>query len=241
VRCSAKIIFFSDTHLLPEDHRKSQLVEGFIRDICSTADTVFIVGDLFEFFYGHKGYIYPWYKGVVGALKSITGAGTTVYLIEGNHEFNTGSLEELGGIRCAPEVSLDIDGKMAYITHGDGFTGPFMRKILKSRLVYSLMELFGPELTWRIAMSCRVFLSNRNKHANPGVGERFRTYAATKFAEGYDIVILAHSHHPDHIGYDTPEGRKTYLNTGDFVEYGNYVEYTTRDGFSMKHYLSPRH
>ena len=64
-----RAVFFSDVHLVQEDTDKTELVQGFLKDCCADADMIFILGDLFEFYHGYDGYIYPWYKGVIDALK----------------------------------------------------------------------------------------------------------------------------------------------------------------------------
>ena len=67
-----KIVFFSDTHLCRDFTEKTRSVEAFIKDVCTGADMVFLVGDIFEFYHGYKGYIYPWYQGIADALKGVT-------------------------------------------------------------------------------------------------------------------------------------------------------------------------
>ena len=107
-----KCIFFSDTHLAREDHARHVFVTTFIKEICTNADMVFILGDLFEFYHGYDGYIYPWYKNVIDALRDIALRGTAVYHIEGNHEFEMGPFfSSYTGLTCARNLTIEIDGK----------------------------------------------------------------------------------------------------------------------------------
>jgi UDP-2,3-diacylglucosamine hydrolase len=230
-----RIVFFSDTHLFKESADRTDIVEAFLKDECTKADMVFLVGDLFEFYHGYKGYIYPWFRGVAEAVKAIAKRGKTVYFVEGNHEFGLGRyFQAYTGAVCVSEVAIDIDGKRTFVAHGDGFEGGILRTILKSHVISTVMDLFGPRLTWVIAMKARTFLSKREKPFNPKVAERFRGYARRKFNEGYDAVVLAHSHMPDKMEEDSKGRGKVYLNTGDFFANGTYATYETGKGFEVK-------
>jgi UDP-2,3-diacylglucosamine hydrolase len=229
-----KIVFFSDTHLDRTHTRKTELVERFIREVCPEGDIIFLLGDIFEFYHGFS-YVYPWYQGVVGALRDLTAQGKTVYFLEGNHEFDMGShFQTYAGVKCAESVSIDVDGKRLIATHGDEFAGGAVRTILKSRLIAGVMDFLGPRLTWRGAMMARIFLSKGSKPYKGGSAGRFRGYAQKKFDEGYDVVVLAHSHAADMMETGSGENKKIYLNTGDFFADSSYVVYETSTGYELR-------
>ncbi len=214
-----------------------RLVKGFINDVCENADKIFVLGDLFEFYHGYEGYIYPWYADIIGSLKRLVEKGKEVYLLEGNHEFEMGEFfENHTGIACAKELAVDIEGRRTYIAHGHRFDRFCLGNILKSPFIYAVMDRFGPALTWKIAMAMRIFLSRKQKPYNAKVKEAFRRYARQKQDEGFDAVVLAHSHMPDHAFLAGGDREKVYVNTGDFIEHGSYVEYATGEGFQLRHY-----
>jgi UDP-2,3-diacylglucosamine hydrolase len=232
-----KLIFFSDTHLTDRSFDKMGHVRDFLNDVCGDADKVFVLGDLFEFYHGYDGYIYPWYADIVGSLKRLVENGKEVYLLEGNHEFGMGEFFQTHtGIVCAKEMAVDIEGKRTYIAHGHRFDRFCLGNILKSPFIYAVMDRFGPVLTWKIAMAMRIFLSKKQKPYSVKVKEAFRRYARQKHDEGYDVVVLAHSHMPDRTPPVGVGKEKVYLNTGDFIEHGSYVEYTTGEGFQLRRY-----
>ena len=72
-----KAIFFSDAHIDKNDTQKISFVEKFIDDVCSDADIVFILGDLFEFYHGYEGYIFPWYRSITESFKTLVEKGKT--------------------------------------------------------------------------------------------------------------------------------------------------------------------
>jgi UDP-2,3-diacylglucosamine hydrolase len=198
---------------------------------------VFILGDLFEFYHGYDGYIYPWYKSVVDALRDITLRGTAVYHIEGNHEFDMGPfLSSYAGLTCAKKLTVEIDGKKMFLSHGDEITNAALRTILKSSVTYAVMNALGPAVSWKVAMACRIFLSKRRRVYSQKVRDAFRTYAKRKLDEGYHAVVFAHTHMPDLIEYGHGDAKKIYLNTGDLIENLSYGEYITASGFAIKTY-----
>ncbi len=232
-----KCIFFSDAHLTRRDRDRHALVKRFIKDVGASADMLFLVGDLFEFYHGYDGYIYPWYKEIIDSLREVTAQGKAVYHIEGNHEFNMGPfLSSYARIVCVKELTIEIDGMKVYLSHGDQMANALLRTILKSPVTYSVMDFLGPVPTWNIAMACSLFLSKRRRTYSQKVRDAFRAHAKRKLDEGYQAVILAHTHMPDLVEYDDAKTKKVYLNTGDLIEYLSYGEYITGEGFSLRTY-----
>jgi UDP-2,3-diacylglucosamine pyrophosphatase LpxH len=95
------------------------------------------------------------------------------------------------------------------------------------------MDLLGPERTWRIAMRLGRRLSKKRKIYDERVRARFERYGKEKLREGYDAVVIAHSHIADIENYDMDGKKKTYMNTGDLVASHTYGSYTTGVGFSL--------
>ncbi|HBE44676.1 MAG TPA: hypothetical protein DDW17_04280 [Deltaproteobacteria bacterium] len=232
-----KIIFFSDTHLTRDNADRKQYVRRFIQDVCETVDTIVILGDLFEFYHGYNGYIYPWFEDIINDLKALTNKGKSVFFLEGNHEYHMGEFfESYTGVKTARNFSINIDGKKTFISHGDEIFRNYLVRWLRSPFMNRLMDYCSPVLLWNLAMFGSLFLSDREKHYNEKVKNRFREFALKKIGEGYDTVILGHSHMADMIEYESDKGKKLYVNTGDFIQYASYLEYTSEAGFVIKYY-----
>lgn len=207
----------------------------FIADYCVDADMIFILGDLFEFYHGYDDYIYPWFNPVAGALKDLAARGKIIYFLEGNHEFSMGKyFGDHTGVKCARELTIEIDGKKVYAAHGDGLSRFSLARFLKRPFFYGLMDRLGPAATWNIAMLMHPLLSRRRKGHSEAVRGAFRAFAQTKFSEGYDVVLLAHSHIPDVFEANDGAAEKIYLNTGDLVTSESFVFYETSSGFSLR-------
>ena len=84
--------------------------------------------------------------------------------------------------------------------------------------------------------SARIFLSNKKKPYNNKAFNLFREYALKKFNDGYDVVVLGHSHMADKFEHQSGGGIKQYFNTGDIIRHCSYVEYNSATGFELKRY-----
>lgn len=232
-----RAVFFSDVHLVQEDVQKTEVIQGFLKDCCDGADMVFVLGDLFEFYHGYDGYIYPWYKSVTDALKELTEKGKRVFFLEGNHEFGMGSFfEGYTGITCGRDMTILLDDKKVFLSHGDALNFFCLGRVLKSRLIYIVMDILGPALTWRAANVAGFFLSRKVKPYREKIKDIFRENARKKLDEGYDAVVYGHSHIADTVEFNEEGKKKIYLNTGDFGKSCNYVLYDSAIGFTQERY-----
>jgi predicted phosphodiesterase len=143
-------------------------------------------------------------------------------------------IEATTGIICSRATSLEIEGNRTFLCHGDSLVSPLLPALIKTRPILSIMDKLGPALTWRVAMLFRIILSKKQKPYNTRAKRALREHAKKKFAEGYDVVVFGHSHVADRVEYGPGKGKRLYLNTGDLSRYGNYVEYTSAEGFQMR-------
>jgi UDP-2,3-diacylglucosamine pyrophosphatase LpxH len=133
-------------------------------------------------------------------------------------------------------LTLNIDDKRVFLSHGDTVPRWPLHRLLKSRLVYAVMDYIGPERAWRIAMLVRRLLSGRPRPRSEKVLALYRKYGKKKLEEGYDAVILAHSHLEDLERHESNGAEKTYMNTGNLIASYTYGEYITGKGFALKTY-----
>jgi len=229
-----KAIFFSDAHLTNNTSARAQTLIDSVRTATRDADMVFILGDLFEFYHGFDGYIYPFYQDVADLLRELA-SRIPVYFLEGNHEFDMGRFfVSYTGVQCARSLDISLDGMRVSISHGDEYSSPLIRMIVKSSFVRWCMDTFGPRATWRVAMLCRIFLSKKHKPFDEKVRNKYRERARHRLETGYDVVIMAHSHIADFLEYSENGRKKTYMNTGDMVSAPTFGIYETGKGFSLR-------
>ena len=71
---------------------------------------------------------------------------------------------------------------------------------------------------------------------SPEIIDRMRVFAERKFYEGFDAVILAHSHLPEAITMKKGKGEGDYFNVGNWMQDFSYLRYNEKSGFSLEYY-----
>ena len=210
-----------------------------------------ILGDLFEFFFGFQGpsSAVPFidYLPVLEGLQSLDRQGIQIKYFEGNHDFFLHSFfsEKFGmKVEVYPEGHEEhLAGKRVFVSHGD-LSNPKMweyrafRKIIKNRWTYRLIQIIGPSVTCRVAQK----LSDRSYHkhhtdlpSSPPLS--FKAFAHKKFLEGFDMVILGHSHFPEEVVESIHERRCLYYNVGDWMVHRSFLRFTPPEYFKLDRYL----
>ena len=138
-----KIYFLSDFHLGAPDAagslvREKKLIR-FLEEIRSTAEAIFIVGDIFDFWYEYKTVVPKGYVRLLGKLAELTDAGIPIHVFVGNHDmWMSGYFEKELNIPVYHEPkTFSWNNKSFLIGHGDGL-GPgdhgykFIKKIFRN-------------------------------------------------------------------------------------------------------------
>jgi UDP-2,3-diacylglucosamine hydrolase len=243
-----KIYFASDFHLGVPTHEASVLREkrvcSWLEDIRHDAAEIFLVGDIFDFWYEHK-YTIP--KGSVrlqGKIAEITDAGIPVHFFTGNHDLWMKDYfqEELGVTVSHEPVTRTFNGKTFYIGHGDGLgPGDGWYKVLKSiftnRACQWLFSRLHPNLSFYIARrssrrsrhitgdSDREFLGKENEWLYQYAAEYLKNHKV-------DYFVFGHRHLP--LDLRLP-GNTRYINLGDWISYNTYAVFDGQD-LSLKTY-----
>lgn len=245
-------IFVSDAHFTGRERGE---MESFIRFVDlerQRMDHLFILGDFFEFLFGFKRAVkrrsFPFreYLPVLEHLRELNREGVQITYVEGNHDFCLdGFFSEYFGM----EVEVDpagreesIGGKRAYVAHGD-LSNPkqqayrIFRRLLKNRWSYGFIQWVGPRLARNVARILSEISYQRShesalRHPPPA----FRAFAHQKFMEGFDVVILGHSHFPE-TAEESIDGRKClYFNVGDWALRQSFLRFTPPDRFQLERF-----
>ncbi|BCA79437.1 UDP-2,3-diacylglucosamine diphosphatase [Desulfuromonas sp. AOP6] len=233
-----KDIFLADAHLLnPADSNYQRLLH-FLESEGAGIRTLYLLGDIFEFWVGYRSVVFSPYVPLLEALRRLRGQGVEIVYVEGNHDFNLGPYfrNELSCHILPDGGSITIDGIKVYIGHGDlvnqedkGYR--LLRRFLRSRFLTFLMAIVPPDLTWAISR----WGSRRSKERRGGKQghhlpeQALRRHANHLFVEGHQAVITGHFHTP--LFDSSAEG--TLIALGDWITQYSYAVY--EDGaFSLR-------
>jgi UDP-2,3-diacylglucosamine hydrolase len=223
------IYFLSDAHLGAEEEEKEKRKEEklifFLNRVNEEGELLYLVGDMFEFWFEYKDVIPKDHFRVLAKFKQLVDRGIKIKYVVGNHDFWLADfLPKMIGI---PIFKHPIDavhqGKRIFISHGDGLAkGDFgyriLKKVLRNRLNISLYRQIPPDLSYRLAK----FVARRSRDwvqkRDTSYLKEYESFAEEKIKQGFDAVILAHTHVP--VLRDLGQG--VYLNLGDWFQHFTY-------------------
>ncbi|MBU2492577.1 MAG: UDP-2,3-diacylglucosamine diphosphatase [Bacteroidetes bacterium] len=224
--------FVSDLHfgLLSNEKENSreELFIEFLNYVKENGNQLFILGDLFDYWFEYRRVIQKGFFRTFTALKSITDSGISVHYLIGNHDFMHRDFfeKEIGVKLYKDELDINIEGKKFFLGHGDGLikndTGyNILKKILRNKFLQRLFSLIHPDLGIYIASSSsrksRDYTSKKNYGEEDGLFEAARC----KIKDGYDYVLFGHSHVRAFENYNNG----FYINLGTWLDspcYGIY-------------------
>jgi len=245
-----KIYFASDQHLgapTPEASlpREKKFV-AWLDEIKEDAEVLFLLGDLFDFWFEYKTVVPKGFIRVLGKLAEIRDLGIPIYFFVGNHDLwmNDYFEKELNiPIFHSPQEFL-INDKKFLIGHGDGL-GPGdkgykrMKKVFTFPLFKWMFKWLHPDIGVRLGH----YLSVKNKLIS---GDEDATYLGDEqewlvlyckqklIEKHYDFFVFGHRHLPLEIKL---QENSTYINLGDWIEYFTYGEFD-ENNFLLKKFNS---
>jgi UDP-2,3-diacylglucosamine hydrolase len=229
-----KVYFFSDAHLgigsADEDRDKEQRIIRFLDFVQQDAEQLFIVGDLFDYWFEYRSVIPKGYVRLMGALARVTDSGIGVTFVAGNHDFwhRDYFARELGIEVCLDPIERIIAGKRFYIHHGDGLIKDdrgyrILKRILRNRFNIWLFSLLHPDLAGSLARwssgTSREYTTRRTYE-----DQDMTEFAASRIREGFDFVVMGHHHHSVLKRLD----KGTYVNLGDWMMENTYAVFDGR-------------
>lgn len=248
-----KIYFASDQHFGAPNPLKSkereQLFIQWLDSIKKEATELFLLGDLFDFWFEYKTVIPKGFIRVLGKIAELKDQGIKIHFFVGNHDlwmhdyFET----ELGIPVYHNPKEFIFNQKKFLIGHGDGL-GPgdkpykIMKRIFKNPFSKWLYRWLHPDIGMRLAQ----YLSLKNRYISGEddlafLGEQNEDliiYCKEEYQkEKYDFFLFGHRHLPMDIAI--AENSK-YINTGDWITYNSYAVF---DGtqLTLQNYNSDAH
>lgn len=235
--CGMAIYFASDFHLGVAARHSSRLREqqllAWFDYIAADATAIYLVGDLFEFWFEWKRVVPKGFVRFLGKLAQLADRGIELHVFTGNHDmWLFDYLEKEIGVQLHRQpLRLELQGKKILVGHGDGL-GPGdhgykrLKRLFRNPIAQWMLARFHPDFTMWIAY----FWSARSRSVQ-GAEDTFLgpnkewllVYAERKLQRGeaIDYFLFGHRHLP--IDYTLSNGRSRYLNLGEWLHYNTYV------------------
>lgn len=227
-----KAYFASDFHLGAPNPEKSRERENkiirWLQHVSKDAAAIFLVGDLFDFWFEYQTVIPKGFVRFQGELARLTDKGIPVYIVAGNHDLWMKNYlpEELGVRLIRNGTSIKVGPKSIYLAHGDALgKAPGKYKITKSIFTNPLLQWayrwIHPD--WGVKMA-KFFSNNSREKALETSHENAILIAHSRQVEKevhHDYYIFGHVH----VAMDESISEKSrYINLGEWFDQCTYLE-----------------
>ena len=234
----SKVYFISDVHLGVPDKasslKREKLLVQWLNEIEKDAAELYIVGDLFDFWFEYKTAIPKHFTRVLGKLAAMSDNGLPIHFFTGNHDlWMFGYFQEELGIPVYKEPMVkEIMGKKFFIGHGDGLgPGDHGYKFLKKIFTNPLCQWFFRWLHPDIGIGIADYWSKRSRYVSavgkiaPHKGDEewlIQHARALLEKDHYDYFIYGHRHIPLNISL---KESSNFVNLGDWITHFSYAEF----------------
>ena len=227
-------LFISDIHLglrsKEIEDKKERLLVKFLEFAKDNCDELFIVGDLFDYWFEYKRVYQKGFFRTLTALQDLTEKGIKVHYFIGNHDFFHKDFfeKEIGVILYPDGKPFILNGKKFFIGHGDGLVKNdlgynILKKILRNRFIQILYGLIHPDIGVGIAQhtskSSRDYTNKKDYGEEDGLFEA----AKLKIDDGNEYVIFGHLHKKCFEKYNNG----FYINLGSWIDFPCYGKFTS--------------
>jgi len=240
-----KIYFASDVHLgapaLKNNFQREKLFVKWLNQVKEDAKAIYLMGDIFDFWFEYKRAVPRGFTRVLGKLAEICDSGIEVHFFTGNHDiwvFDYLPLET-GVIVHRDVVRTEIQGKKFFLAHGDGL-GPhdkgykMLKKIFTNKFLQWAFARLHPNFAIGLALkwSSHSRLSDGKVEADHfrGMDKEWLVHFAKDILKNEDVdyFVFGHRHCPCNIVLN---GTSRYINTGDWISHFTYEVF---DGETME-------
>ena len=238
-----EVVVISDVHLGTFGCHAKELLQY----LATIKPKILILnGDIIDIWQFRKSYFPQSHLKVIKKIISLSSKGTKVYYLTGNHDELLRKFTDLhlGNLSLLNKLVLDLDGKKAWIFHGDVFDASINHAKWLAKLGgwgYDFLILTNRFLNWILAqMNKEPYSLSKKIKDNVKSAVKFITKfenVCTDLAieNKYDYVICGHIHEPKMELVENENGKTTYLNSGDWIENLTALEYNNKKWKLYKH------
>ncbi|UUV22220.1 UDP-2,3-diacylglucosamine diphosphatase [Paenimyroides aestuarii] len=234
---SIEIAVISDTHLGTYGCKAQEL----LRYLQSIDPKILIInGDFIDIWQFKKSYFPESHLEVIKYILNLSLTNCQVIYLTGNHDefLRKFSPMTFGKIQLADKYIFEIDGKKAWVFHGDVFDSSVQHSKWIAKLGgigYDYLIRLNNLSNWilnkmgREKYSFSKKIKNNIKKAVKFIGDFEQTASELAIENSFDYVICGHIHQPQKREVVNAKGKCMYLNSGDWIENLTALEYNNGD------------
>ena len=241
------IYFSSDNHLgapnFSESIIREKLFVSWLDIIKKDAQVIFLLGDLFDFWFEYYNSVPKGFTRVLGKLAELSDSGIKIYFFVGNHDYWTRDYftKEIGMEVIKKPTEFKINNKLFFIGHGDGlgpgdFKYKFLKRIFRNPLFIFLFRInypwFGIPLGNFFSRKNKILSGNNIKFISKENEILYHFCKKKLNVKHYDFFVFGHRHLPLKIELGN---NSYYFNTGDWINHYSFLHFKD-DSLELKYF-----
>ena len=241
------IYFSSDNHLGAPNYSDSLIREklfiSWLDKIKKDAQVIFLLGDLFDFWFEYYKSVPKGFTRVLGKLAELSDSGIKIYFFVGNHDYWTRDYfqKEIGMEVLKKPTEFKINNKVFFIGHGDGlgpgdFKYKFLKRIFRNPLFIFLFRInypwFGIPLGNFFSRKNKILSGNNIKFISKENEILYHFCKKKLNVKHYDFFVFGHRHLPLKIELGN---NSYYFNTGDWINHYSFLHFKD-DSLELKYF-----
>ena len=241
------IYFSSDNHLGAPNYSDSLIREklfiSWLDKIKKDAQVIFLLGDLFDFWFEYYKSVPKGFTRVLGKLSELSDSGIKIYCFVGNHDYWTRDYfqKEIGMEVLKKPTEFKINNKLFFIGHGDGlgpgdFKYKFLKRIFRNPLFIFLFRInypwFGIPLGNFFSRKNKILSGNNIKFISKENEILYHFCKKKLNVKHYDFFVFGHRHLPLKIELGN---NSYYFNTGDWINHYSFLHFKD-DSLELKYF-----
>ena len=241
------IYFSSDNHLGAPNYSDSLIREklfiSWLDKIKKDAQVIFLLGDLFDFWFEYYKSVPKGFTRVLGKLSELSDSGIKIYFFVGNHDYWTRDYfqKEIGMEVLKKPTEFKINNKLFFIGHGDGlgpgdFKYKFLKRIFRNPIFIFLFRInypwFGIPLGNFFSRKNKILSGNNIKFISKENEILYHFCKKKLNVKHYDFFVFGHRHLPLKIDLGN---NSYYFNTGDWINHYSFLHFKD-DSLKLKYF-----
>jgi UDP-2,3-diacylglucosamine hydrolase len=225
-------LFISDLHLSEDRPAANERFFSFIEETASAADSLYILGDFFEYWIGDDDLAYPFNAVIAGVLRELSRSGVALYVMHGNRDFliGKGFCEATGATLLEDPTVVELDGEKTLLMHGD--------TLCTDDVDYQAWRRTARSSAWQAQFLGKSLAQRRE--ATVGMRQKSKEVVSAKPAEIMDVneaavqeamrrhavkrLIHGHTHRPGRHAVDLGGARGERWVLPDWYGKGGFLE-----------------
>ena len=227
------ILFISDLHLTPDRPQTNELFFKFLATINKATDSLYILGDLFEFWIGDDAAEITGQAEVVYAIRNLVDRGVEVYFMHGNRDFLVGAdFAKASGCQLLSDpTQITLNGERVLLMHGDSMCTDDIahqkfRRLVNDAQWQKEFLSYSVEKRLQLARNARAQSSLHKAMTSMDIMDVNKDSVEQEInRRNVDVLIHGHTHRPGIHDVDVNGRRARRIVLGDWYEQSSVLRY----------------